>query len=107
MVGIKTLIKNADNSSPSLLMNLKKLLKLPLQEVRERLIQGKVFLELELFGNNHEEVSKILRNCVSILKKSSISFSIHETGEGREQANPDINFWEISEETMMNILDRS
>jgi hypothetical protein len=107
MAGITIVIRKADKVPGSMLMQLKSVLDTSLGEAKQRLTAGSKLIEEELFGNDHDEVAERLRQTVGLLKQYNIDFSIHETGEGRELDNPDLDFWTISEETMMNILARS
>ncbi len=88
------------------LLDLKKITGVSLVSLEKCWSAHKPIVDYAMFYNDHDEVSKKLREVISLLKEENIKFSIYELDEDMEYVqNSETELDKIDEETLINILD--
>lgn len=88
----------------SVLFEVKKITKESIDKLRSAEENNKPIYSCDLFYNNHDDVSGILKNLISLLDKSS-SYKIYELDEDEVYDVVKSRGKEITRDTLINILD--
>jgi hypothetical protein len=84
-------------------MKLAKILKRGVSEFAASYKKDRVILQKEMFLNNHDELSDSVRQVLSELKDSGVSYMLYELEEG-DELDPDLI---IEDDTLENIIEGS
>lgn len=107
MSNIVVILKES-NIETSVLKDLYKIIGGPLTEIRTAISKGRPIIEMEIFDNQYEEKSKLLRKLISLIRSSGLEVDIFEIPEGDSfEASKARSESKISEDILENILDYS
>ncbi len=106
MVEVLFYVKEVENVSSLDLMNLKKVLKVSLVEVKHKVKSKSVLVRYPLYYNDHEEIAQKVLSLFQTLSKMALCFGVYEiVEEFSEFKEGEYSNCELNRDELNNLLE--